>query len=79
MSYFHNRNHLDDLEIMDTILQVIEEDAGLKIQRVAKYEKNFDVIKIIIVFTDYQILEGEVKILDYFDIAETLKIEGYYY
>ena len=38
-----------------------------------------DIINIIIVFTDYTVLEGQVIILDYMDLAETLKIEGYYY
>lgn len=79
MKYFYDRNQHDDLEIIDTVLQVIEEDAGVPVQRIAKYEKMNDIINIIIVFTDYTVLEGQVIILDYMDLAETLKIEGYYY
>jgi hypothetical protein len=75
-------NHLDfdGIEIANDIIREIENDYGKKIARIPYFKRasepfSFD-IKII--FSDFKLLEGQIRIVPNYEIA-TVQVDGIYY
>lgn len=76
---FFEIDHNEDFA--DEIFRKIEQDYGRGIARVPYFERSstphcFD-IKII--FTDFKLLEGQIRVIPFFEMGATVQIEGIYY
>jgi hypothetical protein len=76
-----NENYIDfeEVEFADEMIRAIEKDYGRSVARIPYFERvgrhSFD-IKII--FTDFRLLEGEIKVVPSFPLI-SVQIHGTYY
>jgi hypothetical protein len=72
-------DELRGIDFADDMLRAIEKDYGRSIVKIPKFERtNTNTFLISIIFTDYRLLEAEIKIVEWFDMP-TLKVDGVYY
>jgi hypothetical protein len=70
----------DELEIADDIISAIENDYGRDIARIPYFKRASDnfAFDIKIIFTDFRLLEGQIKIVPFFDMM-TVQVDGIFY
>jgi adenine/guanine phosphoribosyltransferase-like PRPP-binding protein len=74
-----NEVDFEGIDLADEMIAAIEKDYGRSIQRIPRFKKTgshrFDIICI---FSDYRMLQAEVKIVDIYGVA-SITVEGIYY
>jgi hypothetical protein len=78
-------NHLDfdfdDLEIADDIIRNIEKDYGKRIARIPCFKRTSEpyTYEMKIIFTDFKLFEGQIRIVPSFFDFITVQVDGTYY
>lgn len=69
----------EGMDFADEMLRQIEKDYGRSIMRIPKFKRTEKFcFNITIIFTDYKIFEGEIKVIDVFEMP-AIQIHGNYY
>jgi hypothetical protein len=76
---FDNLEDLEGVDFADQMLDAIQKDYGRKIMRIPKFKQVSKLgFKITIIFTDYRLLEANIKVVNLLDMP-SITIEGIYY
>jgi hypothetical protein len=71
-------DELNGIDFADDLLLAIEKDYGRSIMKIPKFKRiGKTQFLITIIFSDYKLLEAEIKVVDMFGMP-TIKIEGVY-
>jgi len=71
----------DETEIADEVIRSIEKEYGRSIVRIPIFERNekeLNCFDIMIIFTDFKLFEGTIRVVPLFDMA-TVRVSGTYY
>jgi hypothetical protein len=76
---FDNLEDLEGVDFADQMLEAIQNDYGRQIMRIPKFKQVSRLgFKITIIFTDYRLLEANIKVVNLLDMP-SITIEGVYY
>lgn len=70
--------YYDEADIVDEILEAIESEYGMRIERLVKLDDFEDGFKMTIIFADYRLLEAKVKVKTSYQTPSVV-IQGTYY
>lgn len=70
---------MEGIDFADQMLDAIQKDYGRTIMRIPKFKQVSKYgFKISIIFTDYRLLEANIRVIDMFDMP-SITIEGNYF
>jgi hypothetical protein len=72
---------MDHEDFADEIFRKIEKDYGRGIARVPYFERSDEpyCFDIKIIFTDFKLLEGTIRVVPFYEFGATVQVEGIYY
>jgi hypothetical protein len=75
-------NEFNEFDMADEVLKNIEMEYGRSIARIPYFERSdeeHNCFDIKIIFTDFKLLEGQIKVLPFHNIGATVRVSGTYY